>query len=432
MGECEDLEDLPSLVGKDGEELAEERPEAGGVGVAHSPQLQGNHDGHSALSSEMARDVSAGPPDAAHEGSDTDEAMRTAAALRATAALQQGEAPSAADALRDAMAEAEDEDRVSYQEASEVTKRMIQAISRDDFEECEDAILQGADVNADCGAGSAGMRALHISALRGEMFLTELLISHAANVNDRDMAGNTPLLYACHFYRQHGKGPQMTAQLLYHKADPFYRVKDGKLAGASALDIMERACKEPNLDEGVPRQMCALIKLALEGREECREAIIKTWMAFKSEHPKLYQMSSRRDSYHYAMKNIDWLAPENTQACTPVRLEEESRLIFEEKFVDLKDYRFTDEGDTVKVYVTFPSDATAALSDKNALRVQFELQAFDLKLRAPTVQYRLRIEPLFGSINVEESRHRASSSKVTLVLVKRHKNRSWPAIQKPR
>ena len=53
---------------------------------------------------------------------------------------------------------------------------MVQAIAKDDFEvcrlskghwcpqECEDAIMQGADVNADCGAG---MCALHISALRG-------------------------------------------------------------------------------------------------------------------------------------------------------------------------------------------------------------------------------------------------------------------------
>ena len=32
------------------------------------------------------------------------------------------------------------------------------------LEECEDAIMQGADVNADCGAG---MCALHISAIRG-------------------------------------------------------------------------------------------------------------------------------------------------------------------------------------------------------------------------------------------------------------------------
>lgn len=32
------------------------------------------------------------------------------------------------------------------------------------LEECEDAIMQGADVNADCGAG---MCALHIFAIRG-------------------------------------------------------------------------------------------------------------------------------------------------------------------------------------------------------------------------------------------------------------------------
>ncbi|CAE8653275.1 unnamed protein product, partial [Polarella glacialis] len=119
----------------------------------------------------------------------------------------------------------------------EVTKRMIQAISKDDFEECEDAILQGADVTIDCGAG---MCALHISALRGEMFLTELLVAHAADVNQRDLSGNTALLYACHFYRQHGRGVQLVSQLLYHKADPWHRVKDGKLAGSSPYDIMEK------------------------------------------------------------------------------------------------------------------------------------------------------------------------------------------------
>ena len=29
----------------------------------------------------------------------------------------------------------------------------------------------------------------------------ELLIAHGANVNQRDMSGNTPLLYTCHFWR---------------------------------------------------------------------------------------------------------------------------------------------------------------------------------------------------------------------------------------
>lgn len=75
------------------------------------------------------------------------------------------------------------------------------------------------------------------------MFLTELLLAHGANVNQRDLSGNTPLLYAprlwmrlascftceaCHFYRQHGKGVQLCAQLLFHKADPHFRVKDGR------------------------------------------------------------------------------------------------------------------------------------------------------------------------------------------------------------
>lgn len=59
------------------------------------------------------------------------------------------------------------------------------------------------------------------------MFLTELLLAHGARVNQRDLSGNTPLLYACHFYRQHGKGVQLCAQLLFHKADPHYRVKAG-------------------------------------------------------------------------------------------------------------------------------------------------------------------------------------------------------------
>ena len=36
--------------------------------------------------------------------------------------------------------------------------------------------------------------------------MTELLIAHGAKLNQRDLSGNTPLLYACHFYRQHGRG----------------------------------------------------------------------------------------------------------------------------------------------------------------------------------------------------------------------------------
>merc|ERR1719265_1717251 len=135
---------------------------------------------------------------------------------------------------------------------SEVTERMIKAIARDDFEEVEDAIFQGADVNADCGAG---LQAIHLTALRGEMFVTELLLAHKASVNARDMSGNTPLLWTCHFFKQHKRGVQMVSQLLHHKADPFYTVKDGKLAGNSAVDLMDKECRLPQLKENVLKQM---------------------------------------------------------------------------------------------------------------------------------------------------------------------------------
>lgn len=57
------------------------------------------------------------------------------------------------------------------------------------------------------------------------------------------MSGNTPLLYACHFYRQHGRGVQLCAQLLFHKADPHFRVKDGYLVVIEAyLDLESNEC----------------------------------------------------------------------------------------------------------------------------------------------------------------------------------------------
>eukprot|EP00435_Cladocopium_sp_Y103_P016661 s772_g4.t1 len=338
---------------------------------------------------------------------------------------------SATDALRAAMKEAE-EVKAPYKEPDERTKRMVQAIGKDDFEECEDAIMQGADVNADCGAG---MCALHISALRGEIFLTELLIAHGANINQRDMSGNTPLLYACHFYRQHGRGVQLCAQLLFHKADPHFRVKDGKLAGKSALDLMDKACNEPNTDENVPRQMKAMLQLALEGSEACLEAITKMWVSIKSQpqNKKLFQVSSKKDNFDYAMKSIDW-ADELKSGYAPVKLDVQSDRILEEKFTILKDYLFNDEGDKVKVYVTFPEGVPVDSLGKENLDVSFEYQAFDLKLRTANESFRLRIEPLFGSIDVDQCKHRASqgSRKVTLTLTKRHKNRTWTTLQKAR
>eukprot|EP00933_Yihiella_yeosuensis_P017826 TRINITY_DN1481_c4_g1_i1.p1 TRINITY_DN1481_c4_g1~~TRINITY_DN1481_c4_g1_i1.p1 ORF type:complete len:456 (-),score=108.17 TRINITY_DN1481_c4_g1_i1:79-1392(-) len=427
-------DDLPPLVGEDGEELpADADHQATASEVASDREHRTVDASSSSRPTESKSSDSKEEPDATP---DEEEVLRAAAGLRAQAALKaqsekHGES-SALDAISAAMAEAE-EPRKPFKEPDEKTKRMIAAISKDDFEECEDAIMQGADVNADCGAG---MCALHISALRGEMFLTELLIAHGADVNQRDLSGNTPLLYACHFYRQHQMGVQLVAQLLYHKGDPHYRVKDGKLAGKSAHDLMEKACNEPNVDESVPRQMRAMLQLAIDGTETAREAITKMWMQTKSQNKKLYQVSSTRDNFDYVMKSVDWVLPENAknaQAYTPVKLEAYTP-VQEEKFTQLHDYLFTDEGDKVKVYVTFPEAAAAALAQKEALEVSFDYQSFDLKLRGSSEKYRLRIDPLFGSIEVDQCKHRISSNsqKVALTLAKRHKNRIWSAIQKPR
>lgn len=374
-------------------------------------------------------------------GVSEEEGLRAAAALRAAAQQQAAgqdgdvgaETISAASALKDAMVLAA-EPQDSEKSLDEKTKRLIMAISKDDFEECEDAILQGANVNADAGAG---MCPLHLTALRGESSLTELLLAHGANVNQRDLSGNTPLLYACHFYRQHQRGVQLVSQLLYHRADPLDRVKDGKLAGKSAQDLMEKSCYEPNADESVPRRMLALLQLAAHGSEGSFEAIAKTWMEVKSQNKKLFQVSSKKDNYNYLVKNIEWAMPEGTKTSevyAPIKLQEGPSTIIEEKFTEVKDYLFADEGSSVKVYVTFPASAAVGLNDPKALQVDFEFQAFDLKLRLTTEKYRLRVDPLFGSIEVDRCKHRvsASSSKVTLTLLKRHPNRPWPALQKSR
>merc|ERR1719237_863387 len=108
-------------------------------------------------------------------------------------------------------------------------------------------------------------------------------------------------------------------------------------------------------------------------------------MQYKSQNKKLYQVSSKKDNYDYLMKNIEWDTPDsakNAQSYAPVKLDSNVESILEEKFILLTDYLFTDEGDKVKVYVTFPEDAASALSDKAALEVNFEMEAFDIKLRA--------------------------------------------------
>merc|ERR1712176_1194858 len=96
----------------------------------------------------------------------------------------------------------------------------------------------------------------------------------------------------------------------------------------------------------------------------------------------------------------------NAQAYTPVKLDSEAKSILEEKFIELKDYLFADEGDKVKVYVTFPECCSQALGDKGALQVEFDMQAFDLKLRTSADNFRLRIDPLHGSIEVDQCKHR--------------------------
>jgi len=183
--------------------------------------------------------------------------------------------------------------------------------------------------------------------------------------------------------------------------------------------------------------MRAMIQLAMEGKEECFDAITKMWMNFKSQNKKLYQVSSKKDKYDYNIKNVDWVTPENAknvQASAPVKLKSSVETILEEKYTDLTNYLFTDEGDKVKLYVTFPESAAEFLQGTGALQIDFEFQSFDLKLKTDNEKFRLRIDPLFGSIEVEQCKHRVSSGsrKVTLTLVKRHKNRLWPAVQKPR
>lgn len=411
-------DDLPPLVGEDGQELPPE-PSASAEAAA------------SAAPVEEVPEVQGEPSEDEDEYGLVVERLRRAAVQRA--AVREPEV-SASDALEAAMKEAA-EIKAPYKEPNECTKRMVQALAKDDFEECEDAIMQGAEVNADCGAG---MSALHISALRGEMFLTELLLAHGAHIDQRDMSGNTPLIYACHFYRQHGKGVQLCAQLLFRKADPHYRVKDGKYAGKSALDLMEKACLEPNTDENVPIQMKAMISLAMQGSEASMEAITKMWVSIKSQpaNKKLFQVSSKKDNFGYALRSIDWELPDDMKdsGYAPIRLDVESASILEERFTLLEEYLFNDEGDKVKVYITFPDSASASLGKKENLEVCFEYQSFDLKLRTEDASFRLKIEPLYGSIEVDQCRHRASvdSKKVTLTLAKRHKNRRWSSLQKAR
>ena len=66
----------------------------------------------------------------------------------------------------------------------------------------------------------------------------------------------------------------------------------------------------------------------------------------------------------------------------------------EEKFTNLQNYSFTDEGEKVKIYVEFPERAKGALEDKGALQVDYDFQAFDLKLRPPPQSARSVVRPV--------------------------------------
>lgn len=444
----EDGEELPPLLGENGEELPPDAEDAAAKQAASSTassakKVKGatgskSAAGYPATSSsvrEQEPEIDWGKKTELPEGMSEEDALRATAALHAATRVVENEIEkpdlSRKDAIKVAMSESKEPRE--YAAPNDVTKRMIDAIAKDDFEEVEDAIYQGADIHVDCGAG---MQAIHLTALRGEMFLTELLIAHNASVNARDLSGNTPLLWTCHFFKQHKRGVQMVSQLLFHKADPFYTVRDGKLAGNSAMDLMDKECRLPQLDENAPKQMRAMLQLAMDGKDEGQEVIDKMWASFKSQNKKLYQVSSKKDNYDYAMKSINWATPDNAknaQSITPMKLEAAAESILEEKFTYLTDYSFSDEGDKVKVYVTFPDCCSTALAEKENLSIEFQYQAFDLKLRAGSDgSFRCRLDPLFGSIEADQCKHRisAASKRVTLTLVKRHKTRRWSQVLK--
>merc|ERR1719492_203164 len=120
-----------------------------------------------------------------------------------------------------------------------------------------------------------------------------------------------------------------------------------------------------------------MIQLAMDGGDGGRDAITKMWMQYKSQNKKLYQVSSKKDNYDYVMKNIAWETPDNAknaQPCAPVKLEENVESILGEKFTDLHNYLFTDEGEKVKVYVTVPEEVASALGRKDCIQVSFEYQ----------------------------------------------------------
>ena len=97
-------------------------------------------------------------------------------------------------------------------------------------------------------------------------------------------------------------------------------------------------------------------------------------MKSEKKNKKLFQVSSKRDNFEYAVKSVAWELPENAknaQGYAPVKLDVQADSLMEERFTILQDYLFNDEGDKVKVYITFPDAAAGSLGRKEATRMFF-------------------------------------------------------------
>ena len=75
-------------------------------------------------------------------------------------------------------------------------------------------------------------------------------------------------------------------------------------------------------------------------------------MKSDKKNKKLFQVSSKRDNFEYAVKSVAWDLPEsakNAQGYAPVKLDVQAASLMEERFTLLQDYSFNDEGDKIKV-----------------------------------------------------------------------------------
>jgi hypothetical protein len=95
-----------------------------------------------------------------------------------------------------------------------------------------------ADVNMK--SGSIGTTALHNAAMFGNADIVQLLLDHGADVDERDLLGATPMVYAIHYMNvfKTGKAVEIVAMFLEAKADPniFNFVGHGALYEAKKKD----------------------------------------------------------------------------------------------------------------------------------------------------------------------------------------------------